>query len=385
MLSPLHAEGAPRDDRKPQPRRARNLRPCRREDLPRVAALYELVQRSGSRRPPPGLAPYFERTFFDCPWADAEIPSLVYEDEAGAIAGFLGSHVRRVRLDGRLLRLACGGQLVVDPEARARAVGAMLFRAHLHGPQDATFTDGANEIVRRMWELCGGETAWLKALAWTRVLRPARFASGELLGRLGRPSLARRLGALWRPLDAIAQLALGRRLAPPKPRSRAEPLEPATLLAHLPLVAENARCRPAYDAAFLEWLFREMAEVKRRGTLVRSLVRDEAGEALGWFVYYLDEGVSQVMQVAARRNAAGAVLDHLLHDAYVKGAAAVRGRLEPHLASALATHRCLFGWSGAALVHARSPELLGALLSGQSWLERMDGESWMGHHTEAFA
>src|SRR2546425_837095 len=86
----------------------KGIRPCERADLPEVASLYEYVMRSGTRNPPLGLAEYFERTFFDCPWTDPEIPPLVYKDGGGRIIGFLGSHVRRLRLDGHPIRLACG-------------------------------------------------------------------------------------------------------------------------------------------------------------------------------------------------------------------------------------------------------------------------------------
>lgn len=363
----------------------RGIRPCQRDDLPGVAALYESVVRSGKRTPPPRLAEYFERTFFDCPWADPEIPSLVYEDEGGRIVGFLGSHIRRLRFDGQVIRVACGGQLVVDPEARSRAVGAMLFRAHLGGPQDATITDGANETVRRMWEICGGETSHLKTITWTRILRPLRFGSDYVLGKLNRPLLARQLRPLWRPLDWLALGLAGRRLRPPARGTSAELLTPRALLDHMPDVTESLRCYPDYDEPFLAWLFREMAEVKSRGTLVRSLVRDSRGQVAGWYVYYLEDGLSQVLQIAAKRGATEDVLDDLLHHAYVNGAAAVRGRLEPQLLGPLSRRRCIFGWSGGALIQSRTPALLGALLSSQCWLGRMDGESWMGHHTEAFS
>ena len=59
-----------------------SIRPLERSDLPAVATLYELVARSGSRTPAPGLERYFEKTFFDHPWADPEIPSLVFVDDA---------------------------------------------------------------------------------------------------------------------------------------------------------------------------------------------------------------------------------------------------------------------------------------------------------------
>jgi GNAT superfamily N-acetyltransferase len=365
--------------------RARDIRPCQKDDLPAVAALYELVARSGTRAPPPRLADYFERTFFECPWADAEIPSLVYQDDGGRLIGFLGSHVRRLRYDGRAIRVAYGGQLVVDPEARSRAVGAMLFRTHLWGAQDATLTDGANETVRGMWEVCGGETSHLKTISWTRILRPLRFAADYALGRLQRPLLARRLRPLWRPLDSLALSSAARRLRPAAPATRAEPLAPRALLDSMPQVTQRLRCHPDYDEAFLEWLFREMPAVKSRGTLVRSLVRDDSGQVIGWYVYYLDSTFSQVVQVAAKRGAAGEVLDALFHDAYVNGAAALGGRLEPQLVEPLSRRRCTFGWSGGALIHSRTPALLAVLLSSQCWFGRMDGEWWMGHHTEAFA
>lgn len=366
---------------RPEGRLAKGIRPCRRDDLPGVAALYESVVRSGKRAPPPRLAEYFERTFFDCPWADPEIPSLVYADDGGSIVGFVGSHVRRLRLDGQVIRVACGGQLVVDPEARSGAVGAKLFRTHLWGPQDATVTDGANETVRRMWEISGGETSHLKTITWTRVLRPMRYGADYVLGRLNRPLLARRLRPLWKPLDLLA----ARRFQPSKPQTSTELLTPRALLEHLPLVTESLRCNLHYDEAFLAWLFREMAEVKSRGTLVRSLVRDSGGEFLGWYVYYLHGGISQVLQVASKRGALEDVLDDLLHHAYMNGAAAVGGRLEPQLLGALSRRKCIFGWSGGALIHSKNPALLGVLLSSQCWLGRMDGEWWMGHHTEAFS
>src|SRR5215208_4444216 len=104
------------------------VRPVDREDLPAVGDLYELVMRSGRRRAPPGLPSYFERTMLDQPWADPGLPSLVYEGPGGRLLGFIGSHVRRARLDGRAIRVRCAGQLVSDPAERRRGVGALLLR-----------------------------------------------------------------------------------------------------------------------------------------------------------------------------------------------------------------------------------------------------------------
>jgi hypothetical protein len=363
----------------------RGIRPCKREDLPGVATLYEQVVRSGTPHPPAHLAEYFRRTFFDCPWADPEIPPLVYEDERGRIVGFLGSHVRRLRLDGRVIRVACAGQLVVAPEARSTGAGAFLFRTNLAGPQDVTVTDGANDIVRRMWAASGGETALLRSMVWTRALQPMRYGADYVLGRFARPALARRLRPLWRALDRLVPAPVKDRLRPTDPGMSDEPLTPRALLEHLPLVTQSVRCYPDYDDAFLGWLFQEMGEVRSRGKLVRSLLRDGRGQVVGWYVYYLHDDVSRVMHVAARRGAAASVLDHLLHHAYANGSAAVRGRLEPQLLGPLSERRCLFSFDGGTLVHSKTPALVGVLLSSQCLLARMDGESWMGHHTESFS
>jgi hypothetical protein len=358
------------------------IRPFERGDVAEVASLYEHVIRSGSRTPAPGLARYFERTLLDHPWFDHEIPSLVYEDHGGKIAGFVGSHVRRMRLDNRLIRVACGGELIVDPLARRQAAGMHLIRAYHEGPQDVTVTDGATGGVRRLLEFCGSEVSYPRSLLWTRILRPAWFIGNHLLRKFGMPRLAEGLGPA---LGALDLLGLKRLLRPPAPQAEAEPLTVQLLLANLPSLATWLRCYPAYDESFLEWLFREMAAVTSRGSLIRTLVRSPRGEALGWYLYYLKAGaISEVMQVAAKARAAEPVLDHLFHHAYTHGAMAVRGRLEPELVAPLSARHCIFRWDGGTLIHTRTPALMAILLSRQCLLTRMDGEWWMGHHTEPF-
>ena len=126
------------------------IRPLERDDVPQVASLYELVARSASREAHLGLAPHLERAFLDHPEADPEIPSLVYVDKTGRIAGFLGSSVRRLELDGRLIRLGVSGQLVTEPEIRAHAAGAFLIREYIAGPQELSITDTASPAVRKI-------------------------------------------------------------------------------------------------------------------------------------------------------------------------------------------------------------------------------------------
>ena len=350
------------------------IRAMTREDLPGVAELYELVARSGSRTPPPNLAPLFERTLLDHPWYDEEIPSLVFEDATAGIVGFLGSHVRRFRFGDRPVRVACSGQLVSDPAFRARGAGALLLRRYLAGPQELTLTDGATDDVRAMWEGLGGKTATEASIGWTKVFRPMAFATAMAARRRGRDARGASAAAV---IDAPARRLMGTS----SPDVPAAPLTDGAMREGLEGLKRSFRLLPAYDEEFLGWLFREVAAVGQRGELVRSLVRTEEGKTAGWFVYYSKPaGISQVLQVAAGQGDVGMVLDALFHDAERRGAAALQGRVEPHVYPALTTRRCLFRRTEWALLHSGEPELLAALAYGDALMTRLEGEWWMGYH-----
>jgi len=356
------------------------IRPLLREDLEQVAALYARIARSDAGDPPPRLADQFAETLLDQPWADPEIPSLVY-DQGGQIAGFIGSHVRRFELDGRMLRFAYGGQLVTDPAVRPAAVGFFLLRAFLNGAQDAALTDTAGEGTRRMWTWLGGSPAQLESLRWFRLFRPISFLtnytlSGRRVRRWPR-SVQQVAGVVDRPLS----IGLAPRSQPT--RLREEPLLPETLVEAVSRLAPGLR--PCYDLRFVDWLLRSVASVGVRGTLVGVALRDEETIA-GWYVYFLRRGgISDVLQVVGLDGRVEAVLDHLFTNAYSRGAALLRGRIEARLLEPLARRRCVFRYNGGALVHARDPAVSAALAARETLLTRLDGEGWMGHHLESFA
>jgi hypothetical protein len=355
------------------------IRSFSERDLPAVASLYERVIRSGAA-PPPELGQYFRRTFLDHPWVDPEIPSLVSEDDDGRIVGFIGSHVRRARFGGERIRIACSGQLVTAPEARAEAAGAFLLRRYMEGPQELTITDGANEPARRLWEALGGQVLHVASVDWIRVFRPASVAAEYAARGNGRPG--RLLGPAARIAD-VAALPVRRRLGVSSPAGGVEELTPEVLVENLAAITADLHLYLEYDEVFLAWLFRELAAVRSRGRLVRTLVRGEDGRALGWYVTYIrPHGVADVVQVAAAERAVGTVLDRLFYEAQSLGAAALRGRVEPRLLPALWERRCLLRYTGGALVQSPSPELLRVVGSPWALLTRMDGEWWMGHHLD---
>lgn len=361
----------------------KSIRPLEREDLPEVAALYDLVMRSGKRVASAETVSFFERTLLEQPWADPEIPSLVHLDRSGRIVAFLGSHPRRMRFDDEPLRLACSGQLVADPEVQNRAAGAMLLARYLKGPQDLTITDGATPAVHRIWSGLGGQPSTLGCISWTRVFRPSQLVAERRATRRGgrmRPRARRSLAVL----DALAARTGSSILIPAPVATRSEPLTPEAMAEHLPAVMKTQRLWPDYDLKFLRWMFPELAAVSGRGELSARVVIDPQGQFAGWYVYYLKPGgLSAVIQIAAREGRVGGVIDHLFREAQEGGAAAVQGRLEPVLLEPLSERRCFLRYTGGALIHSPRDAVLGVIASPHGTLTRLEGEWWMSPHLTA--
>ena len=226
-----------------QPRIA--FRAMRRDDLPEASAMFARVMGVGAPQLPGAeraVERFFADAFFDCPWADPEISPLVAHDATGAIVGMIGAETRRLRFEGRVLRVASAGFLAVVPEARNSATGVLLLRRLLGGPQDLTVTDTASELVEKIWLRLGGSRVELKEMHWVSITRPWSIAAGLAAAQAGRPAatgargLARDLAA---GLDGGTTRVAGA-LLPARPSGIAvETLTPELLLEHLPAVAKD--------------------------------------------------------------------------------------------------------------------------------------------------
>jgi hypothetical protein len=130
------------------------VRSFEREDIPRVVALRRRAFRHTAQLTTAEAEAYFALSYFDHPFRDMGVPSLVYEDQSGELAGFLGVLPRPMRFRGEPVRLAVSTQFMVDPGARGGAAMWLLDR-FLEGPQDISYTDGANDASRGIWEGLG--------------------------------------------------------------------------------------------------------------------------------------------------------------------------------------------------------------------------------------
>jgi hypothetical protein len=358
------------------------VRPLRAEDLPALGALWvRAFRRPGT---PSGVERYFREVFLDQPTSGDDPASLVYEDDAGVVAGFVGALPRRMVFRGRPIRAVVATQLMVDPGRRRGLAAFDLLRALFAGPQELTFCDGANERSQHVWERSGGEAARLYSLDWLRVLRPAGYLRQRAL-RAGALGAAGASTPLCRAADAVAArlggleraAAIGVPLGRPRRRLADEDLSCAPVRALLDEASPSLR--PSYDAASLAWLLDQAARTRGHGPLRRRLCRDVWGEPVGWYVYYAKpDGVAQVLQFGGKPRAIRDVLANLFADAYAAGSVAVSGQAEPRWLREITDAHARFACrSLGVLVQAKDREISGALQRGDSFLSRLDGEWWL--------
>ena len=356
------------------------IRAFERDDIPGVLELFRWAFARNGHHAPPGipLDTYFERVFFENPWYDEELPSLVHVNDTGSIDGFIGVQPKRLQFRGRRLRLIAATKLMAAPTA-APLVASRLVRHVLAGPQDLLFSDISNDAARRIFEALGGAaTILLYSMKWQRPVRPARYALSWMRAR-GTPTL---ITQGLRPLAAIADTALAR-WGPSAARSHFArdgysvgdlPLDVAAK--RLPDLLPSRALQPEYDEQWLAWLLGLAQQMDPQRVVRRRLVRDAHQEPVGWFFYRVEPGgVAEVLQLVARKDARAPVFDALLLDVWSTGATMVAGRLEPSMVREMSTRHCYFRQADYwTLAHTKDSEILDAILSGNALLSRLEGE-----------
>ena len=350
------------------------IRPFEPGDALEAAKLFLVVSPESRWPSVEHLAEYIRGVLCESPWCDPEIPSWVAIED-GKLIGVESIVPRPMRHGNRTIRAAVSCQTYVHPGHRGLA-GIQLTRALLSGPQDVTIADGASLMGAKVVEGMGGLISPLHRLSWIRPIRPARSALSYVEWR--RPGL-RPLAALCRPFAAAADACLMR--VPPlncSPRLHEEDLDTAKLLAAFEEVGPQFTFRPVYDYHTLDWLLGELRAKRRHGPLQARLVRDDNGKVAGWFLYYLNSGLSRVLQLVARKDATRDILEHLFRHAADHGATALEGRIEPRFTSDMGEMQCFFQSSAElTLLHTRDPAMMASIMHGDAFFTRLEGEWWL--------
>lgn len=355
------------------------VRPFVEEDIPQVADLYWTFMRGHKGSSSPLLRSYFQKLYFTNPWMEGPSPSLVYEGDDGRIVGFLGVIRRKMSLCGQPIRVAFGGNFVVDPQARSKLAGMRLLGTYMAGDQDLAQTDSANDVSRALLERFGFRTILPLSIHWARPLRPAHYAV-YAMSRLTGPALSTSIRFAAKPFCSVAD-SVATRLSSglfrqPQSSLQGADLDVETLLQCLTKFRTGYSLWPEYDVRSLHWLLSFMERMPTRGELRKVVVRDDSQKILGWYIYYVKpNAVGEVVQIGGEPQFTKGILDHLFSDAWNHGLVGLHGVVPGRLMGDFSEKNCFFtcrgGWTVA---HSRNAELLEVLNRGDALLSRLDGE-----------
>lgn len=356
------------------------IRALRQEDVAAVAGLFQRILRKTHQPATPALKAYLSTLFLDGPDLDPEIGSHVHVGEDGRVSGFVGVMPLSMQAEGRSVRAAVCGSLMVDNHAEDPFAGARLMRAFLSGPQDISLTETANDVATTMWRKLRATVLPGHSLEWLRVIRPAGFAMEMAAGAA---SAARLLSPLARPLDAFLRRG--------KPELRWSTVTAAapdnvvstidadddTTIDLLQKLTAGFAVRPHWQPDSLRRMVAESRSKAGYGEMVRQMVTTRDGRPIGLFLYYGDPGrIGRVLQILAAPGQTGAVIDTMLAHAAERGMVALRGRTQPALLDAMLGRRFVFLHASASIVHARDATLLEPFLAGKAFFNGFAGESW---------
>jgi hypothetical protein len=353
------------------------VRDLEREDLPAVAALFQKTFRR-SQPVRPSMIHNLRETLFDHPWYDEEIRSKVFANADGEVEGFIGVFPSRLEIDGRPLRAAFAGSMMVDRHEQNPLAGARLLRSFLSGPQDISLTETANALALGMWQKLALPLDIAYSLNWLRVLRPAGTAvqvaeRGVKAARFLRPVASLTDNVIERAgLKSFRALPIqGAGRVNFWDASRDEFSEAVLKLAELfPL-------RPQWDRASLEW-FMNQAQAKRQfGKPSWRIAESRSGDLVGCYVYYgRPGGIGWLLQALCAPNVAGDMVDDLFAHADASGCVAIRGAGHPWLTPELISRKTLFYGRAFFVAHAKDKSLLEPIRSGQGLISGLAGENW---------
>ncbi len=351
-------------------------------DVPAVAAMFQRMLRNIRSPPPASLVDYMGKFYLESPERSDGIDSLVHVDDTGRISGFVGVHALPMTLEGRPLRAAICGSLMVDGRDRDPMAGARLLKGFIDGPQDLSFSETANEVSTQLWTRLRGVILPQYSLDWVRVIRPAGFVVDLADGRVG---AARMLTPAAAGFDGLFR----RRMKPGDKRwtaatvgatpetACASEIDSDRFAALIEPLTDQFALRPAWQEIRVDGILADARAKPDLGDLVFACVAAPSGTVVGAFAYHARAGrIGRVLQVLARPGQAGTVVDSLVDHATRRGLSGLRGRTQPALLEAMLTRRIAFVPVASTVVHSRDAEIQRALRGSQAFLNGMAGENW---------
>ncbi|WP_421872954.1 hypothetical protein [Pararhizobium sp.] len=359
------------------------IRALQSSDIPALAGMFQRVFRDSKMQPSKALSDYLQTFYLDAPGQDIGIHSLVHLDDSGEMTGFVGATGLPVTFDGRPLRAAICGSLMVEGREADPLAGARLLKAFLAGPQDLSFSETASEVSASMWMKLRGLALPQYSLDWLRIIRPAGFFTELGSSRIG---AARLLRPLARKTDDILRRRMGaddlRWSGIPASwngqgsfKTRAVSVDEfAALFVRL---TARYRLRPDFPEAQLAYILQDARQARTDGEAVFCQVEARTGAVIGGFVYHGDAGrIGRVLQILSIPGQERQVIDCLIAHAAERGLVALRGRTQPALLEAMLGRRISFTHIASSVIHTKDPQILQAFQNGEGFFNGLAGEHW---------
>lgn len=354
------------------------VRDLERADLPAVGRLFQKTFRKNDTLPS-SLVPYLQDVFFDHPWSDADIRSKVLIGAEGQVEGFVGVFPARLEWQGRALRAAFAGSMMVEGHERNPLAGARLLRAFLAGPQDISLTETANAVTLGMWQKLSLPADVGYSLNWLRIFRPATAAVNVMESAAAAARVLRPVGAL---ADTVAEKCRFSAFRPSavqaNPRVRFQDATREEFGDAVLSLKEEFPLRPQWDRHSLDWVIGHAAQKRRFGEPSWRIGISRSGKLAGCYVYFSRPGrIGWLLQALCAPVAAADLVDDLFAHADQKGCAGLRGGGHPWLTPELLSRKTAFYGRSFYLAHARDKTLLQPIQSGQALVSGLAGENWM--------
>ena len=352
---------------------------CTEDDVPAIAELHSKVKFDNGESNSDAMRGYYRDVFFRNPWYNNRFPSFVYRAAGGRVVGFIGVIPRQMRFRGNLIKVAVSHRLMVDPDSGCPLAASQLVRRFLSGPQDLSFSDGANDMGRKFWEGMGGSTVLIYSMNWIRPLRPFSYAAYLLAKRKGSGLIAAASSSVGWLVDTLGAAKWMNSFLPTQTSDyRSVEADDDLLFCCISEFSKPYTLCPEYDYESWKWLMDFLRSNKHRGMFRACAVYKGTQELIGAYVYYLNASrVGEVMLLLARNDSRDKVLRHLLYEARKQNALCFWGRMEPKFLSCLWDNNCLLKQGSWALVNTNSPELAEVINRGDAFLTAMEGELWL--------
>ncbi|WMT88514.1 hypothetical protein NO932_07850 [Pelagibacterium sp. 26DY04] len=357
------------------------IRPFARKDAEAVSLLFHALMHHARDAAPRRLAAYLGSHFIDGPFADPEIPSLVYVSDEEEVEGFVGVVVQPMVYRQKTIRAAILGTLMVKGHDRAPTIGARLLRKAVSGPQDVTLSETAGEASLAMWRQLHGTVLDRYSYDYFRVLRPVSFAIALMARRVPWLAYATPVAQLLDRLAPRDGSRLGWTGLPGEFRThggvyaRRVSVSDFARLTEVLLSADAVR--PVWPDGCLPALIAEAMDKPEYGAPHLCEVVTRAGHPIGGFLlHFAPSALAQVLDVLHAPGQAGPVFDAMLCYARDLGACGVRGRITPSLFDALVSRKTPLAHAGASVIHGKDTALVAAFAEGRAHFNGLVGESW---------